>query len=225
MWLKSFAFGLSCAALASSAGAQAPRQVCSNATGHHDGFYFTFWKDGGDACMTLAPKGRYSTRYHLVPRKNLVVGKGWEVGSKERRLGYRATFEPGANSYLTLYGWSVDPLVEYYVVDSWGSAFKPPGESAPVLGTVESDGGTYQIYRTTRVEKPSILGTQTFTQFWSVRTERRPQGADAAITFSNHVRAWERLGMRLGTMNYQVMATEGFGSTGRSEVTVWEQPR
>jgi endo-1,4-beta-xylanase len=28
--------------------------------------------------------------------------------------------------------------------------------------------------------------------------------------------------MALGTMNYQVLATEGYGSTGRSDIAVWE---
>ena len=101
------------------------------------------------------------------------------------------------------------------MVDSWGSDFTPPGEDAAVLGTVESDGGTYRIYRTQRVEKPSIRGTETFDQYWSVRTAKRPQGADNTITFANHVAAWRAHGMELGTMNYQVLATEGFGSTGR----------
>ena len=46
---------------------------------------------------------------------------------------------------------------------------------------------------------------------------------DQAITFADHVEAWRRLGINLGTMNYQVMATEGYGGTGRSSVTVWER--
>jgi endo-1,4-beta-xylanase len=189
----------------------------------HDGFFHTFWKDGGAACMTLGPGGGYRIEYDLG-RGNLVAGTGWRTGSAARRVGYRAeAFEPGSNSYLALYGWSTAPLVEYYVVESWGSAFTPPGEGAPVLGTVESDGGTYRIYRTTRVEKPSIRGTQTFEQFWSVRTARRPTGGDAAITFANHVAAWRRHGMELGAMDYQVMATEGYGSTGRASLAVWEE--
>jgi len=28
--------------------------------------------------------------------------------------------------------------------------------------------------------------------------------------------------MNLGTMNYQIMATEGFGSNGSSNVTTWQ---
>ena len=198
-------------------------EICRNRTGMHDGFFYTFWKDGGSACMTLRGGGSYSMEYDLG-RGNLVAGTGWRTGSAFRLVDYRAeAWEPGSNSYLALYGWSVDPLVEYYVVDSWGSAFTPPGEGAPVLGTVESDGGTYAIYRTRRVEKPSIRGTQTFDQFWSVRTARRPTGANQTITFANHVAAWRRHGLELGTMDYQVLATEGYGSTGRSSIIVREE--
>ena len=212
------------AAVACATPASLPQVVCANRTGTHEGFFFTFWKDGGDACMKLDERGRYEVSYDLSGRKNLVAGKGWRTGSATRTVGYRAErFDAGSNSYLTLYGWSVDPLIEYYVVDSWGANFKPPGEGAAVLGTVTTDGGTYEIYRTTRVEKPSIRGTQTFDQFWSVRTERRPTGADATITFADHVAAWRKHGMELGTMNYQVLATEGFGSVGGSEITVWEE--
>jgi endo-1,4-beta-xylanase len=210
--------------LAATAASAPEQEVCTNRTGSHNGFFFTFWKSGGDACMSMGEAGRYSSRYTLASRENLVLGKGWRIGSADRKIGYRAAkFDAGSNSYLTLYGWSTDPLVEYYVVDSWGSAFTPPGEGAPVLGTVTSDGGTYNIYRTQRVQQPSIRGTRTFYQYWSVRSSRRPIGQDSSITFANHVAAWRALGMELGKMNYQVMATEGFGSRGGSAVAVWQQ--
>jgi endo-1,4-beta-xylanase len=198
--------------------------ACVRGTGQHDGHFYTAWRDSGSACMTLGEAGHYTVTWDLRPRGNMVVGKGWPKGSASRRVAYRAAaFEPGSNGYLTLYGWSPDPLIEYYVVDNWGADFTPPGPDATALGTVESDGGTYRIYRTRRVKKPSIRGTQTFYQYWSVRTERRAQGADNAITFANHVEAWRSHGLNLGTMNYQVLATEGFGSTGRADVTVWEE--
>ena len=220
--LRPLAALLAMAALA-AAHDPATREICRNRTGTHDGLFYTLWKDAGPACITLAGDGRYSLEYALEPG-NLVAGLGWRTGSATRTIGYHAAaFEPGTNSYLTLYGWSTGPLVEYYVVDSWGNEFTPPGEGAVVLGTVESDGGTYAIYRTRRIHKPSIRGTATFDQFWSVRTERRPTGTDQTITFANHVAAWRGHGMELGRMNYQVMATEGFGSTGRSSLRVWAQ--
>ena len=197
--------------------------ACVKGTGTHDGYFYTSWQDSGSACMTLGEGGRYAVTWDLRPNSNLVVGKGWSTGSTARRVGYRAAFDPGSNGYLTLYGWATDPLIEYYVVDNWGTGFTPPGEGAPVLGTVESDGGTYRIYRTQRVEKPSIRGTRTFDQYWSVRTSQRPQGGENTITFANHAAAWRSHGMELGTMDYQVLATEGFGSAGRADVTVWQE--
>jgi endo-1,4-beta-xylanase len=108
-----------CATLASCAGVvtspktanEPPRQVCRNQTGHHNGYFFTFWKDGGEACIGLGPQGQYSTQYDLAGRKNLVAGKGWRTGSPTRKIGYHAKqFDAGSNSYLTLYGWSVETL-------------------------------------------------------------------------------------------------------------------
>ncbi|MCD2325269.1 glycoside hydrolase family 11 protein [Sphingomonas sp. IC-56] len=195
------------------------RTVCSNATGMHQGRFFTFWHDTGSGCMTLGQSGAYTVKWDLGERGNLVAGTGWKTGSLDRVVRYTArAFEPGRNGYLTLYGWSTDPLIEYYVVDSWGTQFTPPGPEAVPLGEVTSDGGTYRIYRTQRVNQPSIAGTATFYQYWSVRTAKRPLGTPQTITFANHVAAWRKHGLKLGTMNYQVLATEGFGSTGRSDI-------
>jgi len=209
--------------LGASASASA-KPVCDNRTGSQGGFFYTVWKSGGDACITLGRRGRYTSRYQLRAGENLVAGKGWRLGSTARTIGYRALrFDAGTNGYLALYGWSTDPLIEYYVVDNWGSAFTPPGGQARVLGQVVSDGGVYDVFRTQRVQQPSIRGTATFDQYWSVRQSRRATGERATITFRNHVAAWRSLGMKLGTMNYQVLATEGFGSTGGSDVTVWAE--
>lgn len=85
-----------------------------------------------------------------------------------------------------------------------------------------SDGGTYDIYTTMRYNAPSIDGTQTFQQLWSVRQSKRSTGINASINFGNHVNAWRSRGMNLGSSwSYQVLATEGYQSNGRSNVTVW----
>jgi endo-1,4-beta-xylanase len=112
--------------LIATTSASQPLQVCKNRTGTHDGYFYTFWKTGGEACLTLGRGGRHTVNYRLQSRENLVVGKGWRVGSVSHVVSYRALrFDAGTNSYLTLYGWSNDPLTEYYAIDSWGSSFKP----------------------------------------------------------------------------------------------------
>ena len=105
------------------------------------------------ACKSAPP-------VHLANRPDLLT-------SLTRLFNYTGTFSTTGNAYLGLYGWTTDPLVEYYVIENFGDKHNPTDNSNHTCyGTFNTDGGTYEVWMKWRVNAPSIIGTATFPQFW-----------------------------------------------------------
>jgi len=192
-------------------------------SGTHDGFFWSLWtSDGltGSVNYSNGSGGNYSVSWNC--NGNFTTGKGWSTGSTSRIVGYNcgAYSQSGGGGSFAYYGWSRNPLREYYVNEKWPGT-RPTGTS---MGTINSDGGTYNLYRAQRVNAPSIDGTQTFWQIFSTRTAQAPTGSNQTITFANHATAWANAGWGLGSdlSPAAILLTEAWGqSSGYSNATVW----
>lgn len=208
----------SAAALAANAKDQtremsAEKIITENELGIIDGLDYELWKDSGTTQMILKGDGAYECRWEDINNALFRIGRKFDCTQSWEELGdirveYGADYYPVGNSYLCVYGWTRQPLVEYYVVQSWGN-WRPPG--AEPLGTITVDDSTYDVYVTTREQQPSIDGTQTFQQFWSVRKGKRSEGT---IHLSEHFKAWQELGMELGKLYEVALTVEGYQSSG-----------
>jgi len=189
--------------------------TCSNQTGTTNGYYYQMWSAGqGSACITVGSGGNsYSSTWSGIG--DFVAGVGWNPGSNQTVSFNGSLSASGGTSLVSLYGWSTNPLVEYYVMENYNGS---PPTAGTYMGQVTSDGGTYNIYEHQQVNQPSIQGTATFEQYLAIRTSPTSSGT---ITTQNFINAWASHGMNLGTLNYQILATESFGGgSGNSNVTV-----
>ncbi|KIK52328.1 glycoside hydrolase family 11 protein [Collybiopsis luxurians FD-317 M1] len=184
--------------------------------GTFDGFFYSFYTAGtSDVIYTNIAGGQYEVQWDGTG--DFVVGQGFNPGSRNQVITFGGTFgpNPASAALLSVYGWSINPLVEYYINEDSNNFDITQG--ATFKGTVTSDGSLYNIYLNTRVNEPSIQGTATFNQYLSVRQNKRTSGT---VTVANHINAWAALGMELGTMNEQIMAVEGLDSSGVATITV-----
>ncbi|RSL43341.1 hypothetical protein CEP54_015133, partial [Fusarium duplospermum] len=187
------------------------RAATPSSTATQEKSYHYWWTDSGrDVNFTSFDGGSYSIEWSKGA--NFIGGKGWNPGGR-KKVKYSGTYSPNGNSYLALYGWTTNPLVEYYVVESFGN--NDPSSDKEKKGEVKSDNGTYDIYISSRNNGSS--SEQTVKQYWSIRRERHVNGT---ITTGNHFDAWTRAGLELGSFEYMIMATEGHLSSGSASITV-----
>ncbi|KAK3052405.1 hypothetical protein LTR09_006615 [Extremus antarcticus] len=136
-----------------------------------------YWEnDFADVDYVDLGTGAYSVDWSNPPGGNFVIGKGWQP-ARDLKVNYTASFSTTGAAYLALYGWTTNPLVEYYVIEAMGNHNPSDNISSTQYGCVTSDGGTYEIWQKKRINAPSIQDDHTdFEEYWSVRRSMRAGG-------------------------------------------------
>jgi endo-1,4-beta-xylanase len=175
----------------------------ANATGTDNGYFWTIDKDGPMGTAYLGFDGAGTTT-GLYPGnffmswsgvKEVVGGKGWPAGST-RVINYNIGSYTGAVKFIGVYGWTKDPLTEYYVAEKGPGALYNKGKvgTGATTATYTSNGNTYSLTKNQRQSAPSIEGTQTFWQFESLRTGTQAAvGVNGAVNMATHFSNWQTL--------------------------------
>jgi hypothetical protein len=192
-------------------------------------------KKGRSYFDATIPMG-YNSNWSCEPGSNFdfSCGKGWDYGDINRKVHYEGSFDSGNNSHLALYSWMKLPETENYqlaeciIVESYGDVMPVNSDTYIIpLGTMTSDGATYKMYRTTKINK-ACIGTvrdQSYYQYWSVRTPKlQPGEISGDITFRNHVNAWKKAGLTVGDPSSykQMIMPRSHDSTGSISIKFYD---
>lgn len=186
---------------------------------------YELWKDSGDAKLVPEESGAYTCTWqdthNVVFRAGRKFFKLKPVSSfGEIRLTYGVDFSSSGQSIVGVYGWTKNPLVEFYITENWGKVrpddtFADAYNQYEYIGTYTVDGAEYDVYTALRENAPSIEGDTTFIQYWSIRRDPSTEGT---ITVSDHFKIWEDAGMPLGDVYEIAFAVEGVESSGSAHV-------
>lgn len=195
------ALALACATQQAQAG---------DVTGHDHGYWYECWWTTGSSSISFPNAGTYAGNWagSWSNVGDTTVGKGWQPG-QTRTCGYNCGYINNFQNF-GMYGWANYPNVEWYMTDmgTRGGSFK---------GTLNSDGGTYNVY---------LASQGGGAQYNDARTVSQPTGQSHTITMANHINFWSSHGMPLHSWSdgytYARLNAEAWGGqTGSCNATVW----
>ena len=213
---------------------------CSNGQsqkmGSGAGYDYELWSQNGagNATMTLNPStengGAFSVEWSGTINMLARSGKRWGSNSTVtvQNVGnITSEFEVEWSSndnvkYVSVYGWGYydkqdipsgfSDEIEYYIVQDRGSY--NPTQGGKKFGSAVIDGISYDFYTTDRVQQPSLSGTSTFKQYWSIPSNTSQHRTKGTISISKHFSEWAKVGMKMGRL-YEVASMKIESYTGQ----------
>jgi hypothetical protein len=194
----------------------------SNDSGTAAGLTWTIWSNNSGGSITTYDMPAFSAAWNNSGDFLARLGLQWDqsktfdqLGTISSQFAYKKSGSGGDYSYIGVYGWSVSPCVEFYIVDdSYNQMPVDPG-NATNKGTVTIDGGDYILYQRA-TNGTECSGGGGWQQFYSVRKQGRSCGV---ISISEHFKAWAAAGMTLGKLAQAQILVEVGGGSGSIDFT------
>ncbi len=195
--------------------------------GNSDGYEYEMWNqsDIGDVSYEYEA-GSFTCSWADVENLIALMGKSYDDQRKNYKafddvsFSYDIEFTPHGNAFYGAYGWTRNPLVEYYIVDGWGSWRPCASSNSELLGTTIVNGNEYEVFKTNRYNQPGLDGPNTFSQYWSVRTKSDSKNnttnhVNGCIDVAKHFDSWEAMGLDTsGTLYEAAFNVEAYRSSG-----------
>lgn len=208
----------------------------TNVVGSFDnGIGYELWNEGGNGgSATFYDDGSF--KCNMTGAKDYLCRSGLSFNSDKthQEIGHMlADFKlvkkglTGIDySYIGIYGWTREPLVEWYIVDNSGSQWMPgdwvaQGASAKNHGKFTIDGAEYTVYEGDRTSYSIDGDNKYFKQYFSVRTKARDCGT---IDITAHFKKWEELGMKMGKMHEAKILGEAGSTSGANAKGEYDFP-
>lgn len=219
--------------------------TCSNGTsqkmGTAGGYDYELWSQNGAGSATMKLNvseengGAFEVEWQGTINMLARTGKRWGSNSSVtvQNVGnITSEFEVEWSSsdnvkYVSVYGWGYydqqdipsgfSNEIEYYIIQDRGSY--NPTQGGKKFGSATIDGISYDFYTTDRIQQPSLSGTSTFKQYWSIPSNTSQHRTKGTISISKHFKAWADAGMKMGRL-YEVasMKIESYtGNTGTAK--------
>ena len=159
---------------------------------------FQQWSQNESSYMTYYSNGTYQAVWSNAVDYMAMVGffydeTGFDYTEKNYAVDYKYSKTGSAPyGYIGAYGWTTNPLVEFYIIDDW---YSKPSEQyiGEKFGEIIVDGAKYTIHAYLRQQEPIDFdpsNQQTYVQIVSVRDSARQCGH---INISAHLKKWNEL--------------------------------
>ncbi|WP_295069333.1 glycoside hydrolase family 11 protein [Ruminococcus sp.] len=197
--------------------------------GDIDGYHYEVWRQNGTGELNYenTENNGYSVSWSNIENSFVMKGEAFERKEifasqlKEYNVTYDADIDyMGQNNYCGIYGCMDEPDKYFYIIDSWGS-WRPRGNDDKDYGSFESNGITYDIYRSVIAQIACFSDNNSPKYiYYSVARENQAEKIDGTCNIKNtvnvadHFKAWSEAGFELGYIYNIGFDSEGYRSSG-----------